>query len=407
MGDDGNLFDAWKRRPPAFLAHIEAEASNGSGIQVDPAHVVTCAHVFRRNAPENQRDVENFYLSRGRITNVTQRTAVIRFGGFEAQGTVIAQHEFLDLVLVRLPKSRPCVASPFFWEQSPQGNGCAVGVIRTGAGLECLQQPVEIDRQGASQGTTETQIKFTYGPREGTSGGGVFGLRENKLVLIGIAQIGGELSMMGGCIPASAVFEFLKKELGFENPPHPAGKHKTQLLWAGITPNWEFEDTSLPLKLSFAAILPKAGPASFISRRAIAAREMRLRTEKQILPGHRRLAAWANKIEEAEAAVLRLAGISGLRLRLPTPEELEFSWRLQTPASAAPEGRPLTLADFKPNEFEIDVPPAGIYEWARGRNGKACAIGPGSEPERFPSIAEDQVDYLEPGFRVAFDAEEA
>lgn len=75
------------------------------------------------------------------------------------------------------------------------------------------------------------------------------------------------------------------------------------------------------------------------------------------------------------------------------------------PAAKAPQGRPLTLADFKPNELRMQVPPAGIYEWARDRNGNGCAIEAAADIAGMQIIPDAEVDAIEPCFRPAFDAE--
>src|SRR5262249_2624391 len=150
------------------------------------------------------------------------------------------------------------------------------------------------------------------------------------------------------------------------------------------------------LRLAFAAIAPQANrpdaTVSFVCRRAIAASEMRLQTPTRVLPGHHRLAAWAGRIEQADAAIRVLGEALRLKLRLPTPEELAFSWAAPLSAAKAPEGRPLTLADFRTNELRMQVPPAGTSEWARDRNGNGYAVEAGTDPAGMHSIPEDQAD---------------
>jgi hypothetical protein len=53
----------------------------------------------------------------------------------------------------------------------------------------------------------------------------------------------------------------------------------------------------------------------------------------------------------------------------------------------------------------MQVPPAGIYEWARDRNGNGCAIEAGADIAGMQIIPDTQVDAIEPCFRAAFDAE--
>lgn len=401
MGVNADLFESWKLRPPAFLAHLDTGNRNGSAIQVNALHVVTCAHVFGH-------DEENFYESRGPVDSVIQRRAVVRSGSFVAEGFVVAQHKSLDLALVRLARARPGVGPPPLLDESYRGAACAAGVRRDAERLECLQQGIEIETDAAWRGNTPIEVKFLYGPREGTSGGGVFAIREGRLLLVGIAHLGGELSVMGGLIPAKALLDFLREVLDFKNPVSPAGDYEADLASDGIVSTLEVEAKDYPLKLAFAAIAANAARSnrtvSFLSHRAIAASEMRLQTSARVLPGHHRLAAWAGRIEQADEAIRTLGGALQLKLRLPTPEELAFSW--SAPASAkAPEGRPLRLADFGTNELRIQVPPAGAYEWARDRNGNGYAIGAGAEPGGMQVIPEAQVDAIAPGFRAAFDAE--
>ncbi|CAL74730.1 hypothetical protein, putative Trypsin-like serine protease [Bradyrhizobium sp. ORS 278] len=402
MGVDVDLFNIWKQRLPAFLVHIQRETSNGSGVQVDALHVITCAHVFGEEG-------ENFYASRGPLANVIQRRAVVRSGSFEAGGIVVAQHSSLDLALMRLDRARFGIVSPPLFEESYLGVARVVGVQRGGERLEALQQPIELRTDGAWCGDTPTEVKYDYGAREGASGGGVFAIRAGRLVLVGIAHLGGELSRMGGIIPSKAVLGFLKSELDFKNPAWPAGEYEARLTAEGIVPTLELEAKDYPLKLEFAAIAPKVDRScesiSFVCRRALAASEMRLQTPARMLPGHRRLAAWAGRIEQADTAIQVLGGALGVKLRLPTPEELAFAWGASMPAAKAPQGRPLTLADFKPNELRMQVPPAGIYEWARDRNGNGCAIEAAADIAGMQIIPDAEVDAIEPCFRPAFDAE--
>jgi hypothetical protein len=401
----GNSFDAWNRRPPAFLAHIEGALGGGSGIQVDALHVVTCAHVLARN------DSENFYESQPPITDVTRRVAVVRLGRFETQGTVIAQHSFLDLALLRLAKPRPGVAVPALFEETHyQGPVCVTGARHTAECFESLLHLTEITTEGSFRGGIPTQVKYDFGPREGYSGGGVFARRNEKLLLVGITTLGGELYKMGAYIPAVTVLNFLKEKLGFENSPHPADPSARDLMASGIAPTWEVKHGDFQSALPFVAIPrdPASVPehTSFVSRRVISAGEMRLRTPHKIRPGHGRLPAWADSIEQAEAAVRRLEGIVGWELRLPTSDELQNSWRASA-AAITPEGRPLTLLDFKLNDLGIEVPPIGTVEWARDRRGNPCGVERCHDDDglRTRLIPPDQARVCEPCFRVVFDVE--
>jgi hypothetical protein len=395
-----DLFQAWKQRPPAFLVHLDAGGSKGSAVQVDELHVVTCAHVFGR-------DEENFYQSEGLIDSVIQRHALVWSRGFESEGTVIAQHESLDLALVRLKKPRPNVAPPLLLDESHRGDAWAAGVRRAADRLECLQQEIVI-KDTVYSGDMPILDRYDFGPLEGTSGGGVFATWKGRLVLVGIAHLGGERHRMGGLIPSKAVLDFLRKALDFKNPAASTADHEAALLEDGIVPAREVEAKGYPFKLVFAAIMMKAdrpgATVSFVSRRAIAASEMRIRTPARVLPGHHRLAAWAGRIEQADAAIQAIGGALGLKLRLPTVEELVFSWRAP-PTARPPEGRPLTLADFRANELRIQVPPAGVYEWARDRNGDGYAVEAGVEPGSVQSIPDAEVGAIAPCFRAAFDAE--
>jgi hypothetical protein len=399
-----SVFDAWKRRPPAFLVHIEYldGLQSGSGVQVDAHHVLTCAHVFGR------RDSgENFYASGGRLTDVTRRRATIRSWRFQSEGIVVAQHHTLDLVLVRLGTPRPGVAWPaVVADDSYRGRACVAGVSYVDGRLESLQQFILIEADSASQGLMSTSFKFEHGPREGTSGGGVFAVRDRGLLLIGIAQLGGETAWMGGAIAGGAVLGFLQEKIGFKNPRPPASDAEIDLAGLrGIRSSREFEIDGSPLKLAFTAVWPEqgssVGPVALISRRVISAEEMRLKTHQRVLPAHRRLAAWAGKIAQAEAAVERLEEMLQLGLRLPTLEELALVQRSQVPVRGV-QGRPLTLSDFKANERQIELPPEGTYEWARGRSGLAYAVELGADRAAVP---EHRVEGLEPCFRVAFDGE--
>lgn len=402
MGVDADLFNSWKQRPPAFLAHIDTGQRHGSAVQVNAFHVVTCAHVFGE-------DGEDFYGAGGHLPSVIQRPAVVRAGSFIAEGVVVAQHKSLDLALVRLSKARTSVAPPPLCDESYLGAACAAGIRHEAERLECLQQQITIESNPAWSGDLPIQLKYDYGSLEGTSGGGVFAVRARRLVLVGIVYLGGQRARMGALIPSQAVLDFLQKELDFKNPAVPAGEYEASLVSDGIVPALEFEARDYPLKLAFAAIAPKAnrpgGTVSFLSHRPIAASEMRLETPARVMAGHRRLAAWADSIGQADGAIQVLGRALGLKLRLPTPEELTFSWRAPASVGKAPEGRPLTLADFRPNELRMHLPPAGVYELARDRSGNAWVIEAGAEPGGMQAFPDSQVDAIAPCFRVAFDAE--
>jgi hypothetical protein len=53
----------------------------------------------------------------------------------------------------------------------------------------------------------------------------------------------------------------------------------------------------------------------------------------------------------------------------------------------------------------MQVPPAGVYEWARDRNGNGYAIEAGVGPGGMQVTPDAQVDAIAPCFRAAFDAE--
>jgi hypothetical protein len=400
MGIDAEVFSNWKHRLPAFLTHIVTDVGDGSGVQVNPRHVVTCAHVFGR-------EHENFYASGGPLANVIHRQALIRSGNFEAGGIVVAQHASLDLALVRLEKARLGVAPPPLFEESYLGMALAVGVRRNAARLEAMHHEFEVRIGQSWLGDTPSLVKFPFGPREGSSGGGVFTIREGRLLLIGIVQLGGEAAGIGGFIPSKAVLDFLKQELDFKNPTTPDGSYRAILAAQGILPELKLAASQSELELNFVAIKSTKPGArvSFVSRQVVAANEMKLQTPDRILPGHRRLAAWAGRITEADAAIEHLSGAFDMRLRLPTPDELAYSWGVLAQAVKAPQGRPLKLTDFGANELQIQVPPVGVYEWARDRNGKGYAMESGVNPGGMACIDESRVEVIEPCFRVAFDAE--
>src|ERR1043166_1801598 len=155
---DADMFNAWKQRPPPFLAHLEVGTSMGSAVQVDAFHVVTCAHVFGE-------DEENFYEPRGPVANIIQRRAVVRSGSFVAEGVVVAQHQSLDLALVRLARARHGIAPPPLLDEPYLGTACAAGVRRAAERLECLQQEIVIESPPAWEGDTPTLSKYDYGDR--------------------------------------------------------------------------------------------------------------------------------------------------------------------------------------------------------------------------------------------------
>ncbi|MHC2566368.1 S1 family peptidase [Bradyrhizobium liaoningense] len=404
--DIGRIFEDWRQHAPAFLVHIQTPVATGSGIQIDAHHVVTCLHVVCRDGPNATYEYKD---RNGQFPNVIHEVATIRCGRFASQGTVIAQHEFLDLALMRLANPRPGVAPLLPAEVDLCGRACMIGMKRMAERFDVLLHPIEIEMPASSQGTVPTQVKHAYGALEGMSGGGVFAEQGGAIRFVGISSIGGEFASFGSYIPAGAVFGLIRQELGIQHVS-PSSASANGLLARGFAPAWEFTNHDPELKLPFAAIsrdeTNMAATVSFISRRVVSAREVRLKPQQPILPGHWRLPAWSDRIEDAETAVRGLGTLVGTRFRLPTPDELEIAWR-GSHSSRTVEGRPAALADFVANGRGIEIPPPGIAEWARDRNGIAYAFersGDGGASPLVP-VPLDQAAGRQPSFRIAFDIE--
>jgi hypothetical protein len=411
---DTNVFAAWRRRPPAFLAHIEAR-SHGSGVQVDSRHVVTCAHVVYAAGPQKYYEES----TPDQRPDVKGQSAHVRFNGFESTAAVIAQHKSLDLVILRLERPRPGVAPPFAASTTQATSAAsrrsieayALGARREAGGLISLLSPFDVSELPSSAGETFTHVKHHFGAPQGTSGGGVFAAEGATLSFLGIAYFGGEFANTGGFIPGDTVLDFLEEELGLQWGLFPSSEHGRKLWRLGVAPTCELKAADPGLTLTFAAIVDDAAGAlprtSFLSRRVISAREMRMGSDIKPLPGHWRLPAWAATIERADAAIGRFERILNSRFRLPTPRELEVAWRGDV--SRIPKGRPLVLSDFRRNELGIDVPPLGAVEWARDPKGGELAIErlEGGEASDIIGIIESgAASYREPCFRLAFDVVE-
>jgi len=401
----GKVFESWRQHAPAFLVNIETPAGvTGSGIQIDLHHIVTCVHVVCR-----EQDAYAYKEQLGRFPDALREVVSIRCGRFASQGTVVAQHEELDLAVLRLATPRPGVTPPLPLEAGLYDNVCVVGLKRMAERLDVLLNPIKIEVPPASQGNTRTQQKHIYGAVEGASGGGVFAEQGGAIGFLGIATLGGEGYLMGSFIPVEAVLEFVQQKLGIQHCS-PSYNSAHALLARGVAPTWEFTGSAPELRLPFTAIArdetDTTASVSFISRRVVSAREARLKSQQRILPGHWRLPAWSDSIEDAESAIRNLGALVGTRFRLPTPDELEISWR-GSDSSRAIEGRPTTLSDFAVNGRGIEIPPPGMAEWARDRNGVAFAFERNGDGGALSMVAVplDQAAVWQPCFRMAFDIE--
>jgi hypothetical protein len=395
-------FKGWTQRPPAFLVHVEMPSiTTGSGIQVDANHVVTCAHVVCREGPDRY-----YQYDPGQRPSVVGNVATVHCGGFRAQGSVIAQHAFLDLALLRLSKPRPGVALPPLSRPDHNGEVCIAGLARVGEQCQSSLHHTKIDGRASSQGTTLTQVKHDYGALEGASGGGVFADNDGALLFVGIATLGGELARMGAFTPAETVLRFVEEKLEFTHPRSPATRRETHLLAFGVAPQWEFKTGQLTLP--FVAIFDDEGTLSrpsFVSRRALSVADMKLAASDPVTPVHHRLPASADRIEQAEAVIRKLASVVGCRLRLPTRDELYVAWTART-SKRTPQGRPLVLSDFDRNALGVDVPPIGTAEWVRTHDGSVLAVECGNDGQLKASDSRRESSRSH-GFRVAFDLEEA
>src|SRR5262249_50960065 len=131
------LTDLWGERAPVFLVHLQSEHNSGSGIQIDAHHIVTCAHVLDPSGPDR------FYRApRDQRPDVTAYSPLVCFGRFETKGAVVAQHEFLDLALVRLAKPRPGIAAPLLFESEFRGEACVAGASGPAGDFELLLHPI-------------------------------------------------------------------------------------------------------------------------------------------------------------------------------------------------------------------------------------------------------------------------
>jgi len=405
----GEWIDHWKRRTPAFLARVETHDSFGSGLQVDERHVLTCAHVLCADGPETYYNGDP-----ASARNVMGRSATVHFGQSQVGATVKVQHATLDLALLELASPRHGVVAPLTLRDDYAGGEAQIlGIARNERGFTSLVQTIaDLRMVGSFVDGELTHIKHHFGPMEGASGGGVFAAHDGALIFLGLAYLGGERASIGGIIGAPAVVSFLNQHcrLG-EVRRTRCTPHELHLQSLGLAPSYEFKTADGPLSLPFVPLAPRtetgAPRASFLMRRAVSAREARLGSSGPIMPGHDRLPARVARIEDAEAAVSRLSTAIAWPLRLPAMQELEAAWDLANVAqlSRVPEGRPVALRDFDSNPCGFDVPPVGLAEWIRGKNGAAQAveirIGHGRTHLTILSAAE--AGSRLPVFRAAFD----
>jgi len=365
----GAGFDHWKQRSPAFLVHIETPWTQGSGIQVDASHVVTCAHVVFRGGPDR------FYDTPEELRGVVGQTATIVSGGFSVEGTTIAQKTAVDLALLRLSKPRPGIALPPPSAVDYRSEAWVAGVKRTDTQYETTLQKIDIDGWPAFRGETALMVKHDFGAMEGASGGGVFADRDGALLFVGIASLGGERSRMGAFIPGRTVIDFIKATPGLDDLSNAGNSNLAHLTYAGIAPSWEMK--AHQLKIPFVAVIDEtivgAPRVSFVSRCAMSMADIRLVEQQEIVLAHHRLPHF-DHVDRAEAAIEKLSRLAEWQLRLPTSGELQAAWSSKA-SKVAPQGRPLVFSDFERNGLGIDVPPLGIAEWAREGDRSLRTVG--------------------------------
>ncbi|MBI5131259.1 MAG: trypsin-like peptidase domain-containing protein [Rhodopseudomonas palustris] len=342
----------------------------GTGILIDPCHVLTCFHVvheFSTRTP--QRPTTNEKLRPDNFDK-SQRVVVNLGGcGEDLVATIVHEDEHDDLALLRLPVAIAGVQAPIELITPP--TGAALDVWVCGFDFRERYRFVvhvrKLDPGLGKQINGRLQSgEHSYGIEGGISGGPIFAEENGLPVFIGMAVLGGLGSPTGHFAASDRIHQFLRENgiVPSRGSDGPVGR------WCRVEGYASVVKSRCPDLISdhYCLIEEDAGKPCFYGLRPVAAA---IESSRAHLPAAVRLAAHIKSPMEIDPILARLREVSGLSLRLPT--EAEFR---RACTSAEPQrrvvGRPPILQDYDPDE-SFRAPPDTSAEWVED-GGRRCLV---------------------------------
>lgn len=366
---------------PPYVAAIRVSCGSrrqtGSGVLVDPHHVVTCVHVLADIDPNNaeappRRSFDEAVAS-GWSANMAG-TVIAVSAGLDRFATTswrraryFAEDRTNDVALLRLERPIHGVAPPLIHaNRRPGEHRLAFGHQNDGIDRVELRIASDAVRYG-ERSQAPSSITHDLGLSAGYSGGPLVAVDEHgRHWLDGISAMGGNTSPIGVAAGMGPVMALLAEHMSWR--PADVEDPRTDPPPAGVAPRF-----ALPLG-GFEAMEFRWSGAFFRASLPIsAACHRRLRGESERVGGDR-LAAHLADAAAAKDCLALLESASGARLRLPTVAELAHL--ADADAQSAPQpfaGNLPTLAAFVARVGSLASPP-GTAEWATDRGEVRCVV---------------------------------
>ena len=360
-----------ERRPLPYVAMVrihltswggpEPDIAWGTGLLVDPYHVLTCFHVVHPavggagvSRANHSEPLPRFDARRG------ERRIEVDFGaeiGAFPDVEIVAEDEHFDLALLRL--DAPVIGPRAPIEPRPLPSGARQVWV---GGVQCVPEPrFTFDSRSldpAHVSGTEGQTlsgAHQFAVEEGYSGGPIFAEIDGLPAFVGIADIGGLGISTGGYVAADRVRNFL------------AGH--------GVAISAQRRDDEVARRCrieGYAPDLSSPRPGLLPDHQAILRADDR-RVVYHALhpitaavasqrPGAHRLAAHLTDADAVGRLLARLCAETRLPLRLPTGAEFRNLCTVAAPPSRI-LGRPTTIDDYLGSDGLMCAPPDTSAEW--------------------------------------------
>ncbi|MDR3376702.1 MAG: serine protease [Ancalomicrobiaceae bacterium] len=382
----------WKH--PYLCVVTNDSGQRGTGLLVDPRHVLTASHVVK---PHGRSEAE---AERARRSTISQPLPValssrvqVDFApslGHPIGAKCTAQHRYHDVVLVELDEPLYGVSRPRFADLSRGGKVAvvALGFIRKDAGefeLDVDHQTGQIDLDKVLwHGETALHLSTDFGAQGGFSGGPVFlADDEAQPSLAGISRLGGDALDHGKIVAADIIKTFLEENRIDVSADPAVNDANADLVARGYAPNFRLAVQGDGPDLVFAALSdPKRpdDPPTFVAIAPISAATSRGLPADDIRG--RRPEHFARP-EEIDALIRRINRTHSVRARLMRYEEHAALARLWPEPSAPPlYGEPLWLHHFADDNDRPLAAPDDVCEWAMTASGPNLFVHRGAELRR-------------------------
>jgi hypothetical protein len=358
----------------------------GSGILVDPWHVLTCRHVVEIADPGSAP-----LTSRGHRCQpaVALSVAVGDHGDIPAE--IEACHPSVDLALLRLSRAVLGTWAPLERRELPieLRNSWICGFEYRGADRHFAVEARRIDLSiGRRSDGTQQNVPYDFGAKEGFSGGPVFAEdSDGQPVYLGIANVGGEGMPTGLLVAAEIVRTFLESHDVVGGGFEPTSALARWCRLEGLAPCLR---CGQPERVPDHVCIPSPDQpgARYHAIRPIAAAVAA--THRASHPSAERLAAHVTDPAAIDSLLDELKAASGLPLRLPSFSEFQnlcaVTADLAETTAVQPRpvlGRPTTLGDYLDAGQDLSCPPATSAEWVEDRGRRFLCLHRDGETRRF------------------------